>query len=462
MNKISNRLQQALTTLLVVAVIGLLGWLSTQFKVQIDWTANHRNTLTAASVKQLGSMKGPVNVTVFAPTGADSRGDVVQFFSRYSDVKKDFKLEFVDPAKNPTKVREANIQQVADMVLAFGGRKETLHASDLNEAAITQALQRLSFAEERFVVFLEGHGEHALANEGASGYSAFAEALKNNGIKTTSLNLATTPKVPDNASLVVVAGPTTPLLAGEAAILNGYVTGGGNLLWLSDPDTPALPEALGKTLGVTLEKGTAVFPEYAELTGDPALFITSSYPATPVTQNLTENAAFPLIRAIATDASAKPVPAWLTQPFLQSTQQAWVETGPLAGEIGFDPGKGDKPGPLTLGLLLSRDLAPPPAAANGDAPKPAGKPQRAAVVGDSDFLSNAILAQAGNSKLGLNLLRWLSSRDEQLDVTVPQAPDQSLSLSPLAALAAEAAFLALLPLLLVLIGLVRWVRRRRR
>ncbi len=465
MNKKTLRFQQAVSALLFLAVIVLLGWLSVQFKTEFDWTANQRNSLSAASVKQLGNMKGPVKVMAFAPSGPENRADTTQFFVRYTAVKKDMAIEFVDPIKNPTKVREFNIQQVGDLVLEYDGRRETVRSGDMNEASITQALQRLSFAEQRFVVFLQGHGERSPVDSGAAGYSAFEQLLKENGFASQPLNLGTTPRVPDNAALLVIAGPSSALQPGETKILLDYLAAGGNLLWLSDPDSPPPPSELSKALGVVFEKGTAIFPEYAAMTQDPSLFLTATYPPTPVTQNLTENTLFPVARALSTDPTAKPDPAWQPQPFLQSTQQAWIETGPLEGEIGFEPEKGDKPGPLTLGLLLSRNLKPAadaPQPKTPDDPVPVGKPQRVAIVGDSDFLTNAILAQAGNGKLGLNVVRWLAARDDQLDITVPQARDQSLSLSPFMVLLLEIGFLVLLPVLLLAIGIGRWLSRRRR
>ena len=48
--------------------------------------------------------------------------------------------------------------------------------------------------------------------------------------------------------------------------------------------------------------------------------------------------------------------------------------------------------------------------------------------GDADFLANAYLGEVGNQQLGLNLVQWLASRDAQLNVDVPKAPDTSLLL----------------------------------
>ena len=88
--------------------------------------------------------------------------------------------------------------------------------------------------------------------------------------------------------------------------------------------------------------------------------------------------------------------------------------------------------------------------------------QRVALIGDSDFISNAYLAEISNQQLGLNLVQWLASRDEQLNIDVPTAPDNALYLPPWAVIALAAVFALLLPLGLIGFGVARWVIRRRR
>ena len=131
------------------------------------------------------------------------------------------------------------------------------------------------------------------------------------------------------------------------------------------------------------------------------------------------------------------------------------------------PAAGARPRPGFPARLPA--AAPAPVPRNQLQPRPAARavappatPQRVGIVGDSDFLSNVILAQAGNGKLGLNLIRWLASRDEQLDINLPTVPDQSLSLSPTYVLMLELAFLLVLPLFLLTFGIGRWLSRRRR
>src|SRR3546814_18296460 len=95
--------QQFFNALLIVVVIGLLGFLSMRFKTDIDWTAGNRNTLTAASVKQLKAMPDPLTFYVFAPSGAEARHAIEADLERYKRVKNNITVTFVDPSADPQK-----------------------------------------------------------------------------------------------------------------------------------------------------------------------------------------------------------------------------------------------------------------------------------------------------------------------------------------------------------------------
>ncbi|HET8881094.1 MAG TPA: GldG family protein, partial [Solimonas sp.] len=344
--------QQFFNALLIVAVIGLLGFLSVRFKTELDWTAGHRNTLTAASVKQLKAMPDPITFYVFAPSGAETRHAVEADLQRYKRVKQDIAITFVDPSADPQKVREFNVNYVGQIVAEYDGRRETLNAT--TEPAITTALQRLAYGGEQWVVFLEGHGERSLSEASQSAFTKFGQALKDKGLKVQGLNLVKTPKIPDNTSVLVIASPSAQLLPGEAKIITDYVDHGGNVLWLADPDYPPGIEPLASTLGVTWQNGYAIFPDYQMLgTGHPGFFAAIGYPPNPVTQGLDMVTLFPLVRSLTT----APAGDWKAQPLLETSESAWLETGDInAGAVQFD-GK-DIKGPLTIGATLTREYKP--------------------------------------------------------------------------------------------------------
>ena len=461
MKKKNLLLQQAISALLFVAVLVLLGYLSKRYDVVWDWTVGKRNTLTQASQKQLQSMDSPIKFIAFAYPGADERASVDFFVGRYQRVKPDIEVEFVDPASQPAKVREYKISTPGEVVLEYQGRRENLRG--LSEQEITTALQRLSYTGDSWIVFLEGHGERSTAANGPEDFSQFAQALKDKGLKVQDLNLVKTPQIPDNTSLLVIASPRAALLDGEIKLVQQYVEKGGNLLWLADPENDPGLNAVADALGIRWQNGYAIFPEYEALgTGHPGIYAALGYPPTPVTRDLQQVTLFPLVRSVTASGSG-----WTASPMLVTTETAWLETGKLdGGPVSMDESSGDVPGPLNIGMTLTRDRpgaeAPAAAPTSPDAPPPPKPQQRVVVIGDADFISNAYLGQLGNQQLGLNAVQWLAARDNQMNIDIPKAPDVNLFLPDWAIALLAGGFVLVLPLLLIGIGIGRWISRRRK
>jgi len=469
MNKLQKLLQQLVNGLLIAIVIGLLGWLSVHYKIEADWTANHRNTLTTGSQKLLKQLSGPIKFVDFDYANAETKPDVQQWVDRYHHFKSDVGVEFVDPSREPGKVKEYEVQQPGEVVLEYQGRRE--HLRSLSEPVITGALQRMTDSGEHFIVFLQGHGERSLEADGKdTSFDQFVAALKDKGLQAEPLNLVKTPKIPDNASVLVIASPTQKLLDGEIKIIDDWVAAGGNLLWLTDPDQATGLDALAKTLDITWLNGFAVFPDYQALgTGSPGVYVATDYPPNPVTEGFTEITAYPLARALEYNKDAAKTSGWNVQPLLTTNENAWLETGKMQGEIKFDEKDGDKPGPLNIGLTLTREIKTPATetvasdAAKPDASKPASPhTQRVVLIGDSDFLSDADLPALGNKQLGLNVIQWLASRDAQLNIDVPKAPDAQLFLPGWATWLIGLGYTFVLPALLLGYGVTRWLVRRRK
>lgn len=448
MTKKQTSIQQLISAVLFIGVIIMLGWLSVRYKAEIDWTAGKRNSVTAATEKQLAAMPDPIKFTAFVGSGdAQIRHGLEFDVGRYQRLKKNVTLEFIDPSAQPQKVREMNVSASGELIVEYQGRRENLRSS--TEPTITTALQRLAYSGEQWVVFLEGHGERSIADtQNQSSISKFAATLSGKGLKLQSLNLARTPKIPDNTSVLVLASPVTQLLAGEVNLINEFVKKGGNLLWLADPDYPTGIDELAKTLGITWQNGYAIFPEYEVLgTGHPGFFAATEYPASPVTQGLDQITLFPLVRSLLADAKS----GWDAKPLLKTSELSWLETGNIeSGNVKMDDK--DISGPLNIGITLTRERKEGAQT----------KLQRVVLIGDADFLANAYVGQLGNQQLGLNIVQWLASRDAQLNIDIPKAPDTSLYLPGWAVIAIGLGFVVVLPLLLVGLGVGRWIIRRRK
>jgi ABC-type uncharacterized transport system involved in gliding motility auxiliary subunit len=437
--------QNLLFTILFVAAMGLLGWVSTQYDVHADWTYGHRNSLSPASVKLLGTLKQPLTATAYARASSPFREPLKRFFANYQVVKPDIHLLFVDPDLDPEKVRADGITAEGQVILKYGERTEKLE--QINEAQLADAIQRLVRAADRYVVFLAGDGERNPSGEHNFDMGDFGKQLTDKGFKLEPLNLAANVGVPDNTSVLVIAGPQADVFPGMVKLVRDYVRRGGNLLWLGDPGSLYGLDPLAADLGLHFGNGTIVDPNTQLLSiNDPTITLVAKYPEdSPMVSGLNVMTLFPGATSVVPDKGS----AWQQDEFLETLPRSWLMTGKLAGSVGFDPKRGDKQGPLSIGVALTRAVA-----GKGE--------QRVIVVGDGDFLSNAYVANAGNLDLGLDIMNWVAHDDSFIDINPRPAPDLTLSLSPTAQLFIGFGFLAVLPLILLFAGIAVWMRRRRR
>lgn len=462
----SKRCSDALTVVFIVLVAAVLAWLSTRFSTSFDWTANNRNSLTEPSVRQLAAMKDPIKVTAWVTPDKEIRRNLTDKFLPYQQHKSNLTLEFIDPLKQPAKARELNVGASGVVFIEYQSRRESLTA--LSEQTITTALQRLTYAGERWVVFLKGHGERSLEDANQAGLEQFAKLLQEKGLKAQGVNLAATPNIPQNTAALVIASPQSSLLPGEVKLIQDHVNAGGNLLWMADPGSLAGLEPLAKTLQVNWLNGTLIYPDYEILgTQNPAIALVMQYSDHPINYAQSEITVFPFARGLKGVKDS----LWHQQPILTTPDRSWSETGKLDGDLTFNTSDGDVLGPFMIGLAMDRvspteASKPTPLTPKGlaEAEKENAKKvhQRVVVVGDSDFLSNAYLGMLGNQQLGLNIVQWIANRDEQISIDVPKAPDNKLFLAPWAPMVYGLVFVLGLPLIFVTIGVSRWYLRRRR
>ncbi|BCX82296.1 hypothetical protein MIT9_P1882 [Methylomarinovum caldicuralii] len=443
------RLQNWLFTILFLGLIGLLGWLSQHYATAWDWTASGRHTLSEASRKVLDTLKEPVTITAYArEENQEVRERIRDLVTPYQRHKPDLTLVFVNPDLHPDKVRELGITMDGELVIEYQGRREKL--TDLSEAGLTNALLRLASSEQRTLVFVTGHGERDPLGDANFDLGQFGHALQQRGFKIETWNPVQHPKLPEGVTALVIASPQTTYLPGEVKLLRAYLEQGGNLWWLLEPGDLKGLKPLAEQLGIEPLPGTIVDPS-GQILGiaDPTFVLVAQYPPHPITRNLRNLSLFPGARALESGGESPFHPT----PFLETLPRTWTETGPLEGEIRLDPDQGEREGPLTLGLTLTREF-------QREGEKEPVR-QRIVVVGDGDFLTNTYLGNGANQDLGLNAVQWLTHQDRFIDIPAHTAPDTQLNLSPLALTLIAFGFLLLLPAGLLACGGILWWRRRR-
>ena len=441
-SKTSLRLQNLLFLLLFLTIIGLSAWLSTRYTLQSDWTANSRNTLSESSIKLLETLDKPVRVEAFIREGNLEREAISEVFSRYQRVKPDLSLHFVNPDLDPQKVREQGVTLEGELVIHYAGKRENLKQG--SEEAITNTLQRLARADERWIVFLSGHGERDPLGEANFHFGEWGQQLQQKGLKLHQVNLSTQPEIPANTSVLVIADPQTSLLPGELAMIHRYIEQGGNLLWLLEPEQQSQLTPLAEQLGIKLQSGTLVDPS-GQLLGitDPRFALVAEYTQHVITAQMEALTLFPQAGGLELMEETD----WQSHALLTTLDRSWLERGEIIDTVDFNV-ESDQPGPIMLGLTLNRQQQ--------------DKQQRVVVIHDADFLSNTYLGNGGNLDLGLNIINWLSHDDRFIAIPAKSSHDRHLELSTVAQAIIGFSFLLVIPGGLLIAGIWIWLKRRKR
>lgn len=445
------RLQNTGFVLLFLALAALLAYISQRHSVEFDWTANQRNTLTAASEDLLRALDKPLSFSVYATEDENIRQPILDLVSRYQRVYEKTDVEFINPELEPALVRELGISEDGEVVIHYGERSEKTGVH--SEEAYSNVIQRLARSEQRWLVFISGHGERDPLGQANHDLSEWGKQLQVKGIQVQPLNLTEQAAIPENTAAVVIASPQVDYLSGEVEILGRYLEQGGNLLWLMEPGPLQPLQVLADSLPLQLQPGMVVDPTTQMFAiNDPRVAIVTEYPLHTITQNFNLLTLFPQARPLLPLASDE----WHTHSLLRTLPRSWSETGEMAGEIELNPDQ-DLPGPLVIGVAMTRDLK-----ANKDDATEDLRQQRVVVIGDGDFLSNTYLGNGGNMDLGMHIVNWLTRDDNLIDVPVTSATDKTLELSNAAQMIIALGFLLLLPLLLASSGFTIWWQRRKR
>src|SRR6266511_1384145 len=228
----------ATSILVVLGILIAINYIGAKQNKRWDLTANKQFSLSDQSRNMLAKLDAPLQVMVFVQEPE---------FPRYQDKMKEYEYaskkvstEYIDPDKKPTVAKQNQIQQYGTIVFNYKGRTERV-TSD-SEQDITNGIIKVVTGQQKKVYFTQGHGEKDHASSERDGYNAIAAALGRENYTVDKLVVAQQGAIPDDAAVVVVAGPRTDFFPPEIDALKKYLGKGGKLLLEVDPpDKPDSP-----------------------------------------------------------------------------------------------------------------------------------------------------------------------------------------------------------------------------
>jgi len=462
----------AVSVVVVLAILFAINYLSSRHNKRWDLTSAKQFSLSDQTKKVLQGLQKPVRIRVFGEPD-----DFTRFHDRldeYQYQSKQLNIEYIDMVRNPTRANEYKppITVSGTVVFEYEGRTERVSSN--GEQELTNGLIKVIQGKTHKVYFVQGHGEHSTDTTDRGGYSSIGAALKSDNFETDALVLAQQKAVPDDASILVVAGPKTDFFPAEIDMVKKYLAKGGKIFFLLDPperaDTPPMPNLLTLMKEWDIDVGNNIVVDVSgmgQLLGtDVSVPVAAKYEAHPITERFSLLTAYPLARSVA--AIEGGANGHSAQNLVSTSRNSWAETDikrlTTSGQVERELDKGDKSGPVSLAAVVSSPATDAPAPAPdpkdpkaADAPKPES---RLAVFGDSDFVSNGFLGIPGNRDLFLNTVNWLAQQENLISIRPKDPEDRRVSLTADQAKLIFWLSILIIPGFILAAGVQTWWRRR--
>src|SRR4051812_41333105 len=421
--------------LVVLGILVAINYIGTRQNKRWDLTANKQFSLSDQSRNVVAKLDAPMQIQVFAQEPQFPRFQ--EKIKEYEYMSKNISTEYIDPEKKPAAARQNAVDRMPTIIFNYKGRTERVNADA--EQDLTNAIIKVVRGQQRKVYFTQGHGEKDTTSAENSGYNAISTALGRENYTVDKLAIAQQGSIPDDAAVVVVAGPKNDFFAPEVEALKKYLDKQGKLLLELDPpdkvDSPPLTNLIALAHDWGIQAGNNMVVDVSGMgrmigTDASVPVVAPPYPAHPITQRFGMITAFPLAR------EASPVTGGVNghtaQSFIETGPRSWAETDlkslMTSGAVSLDESKGDKKGPIVLGSAVSAAAggATPPKPGEPDAPKPE---TRLAMIGDSDFAANGTLGVPGNRDLFMNTIGWLSQQDNLISIRPKEPDDRRITLT---------------------------------
>lgn len=452
------------TIVLMLAILVAINYIGNRQTKRWDLTGGGQFSLSDQSKKIVGDLKSPLKIRVYYQTGAI--GAVRDKLENYVQASTNVAVDYIDAEKNPGRAQQDGVQQYGTVIMEYGGRSERI--TTLEEQDVTNAIIKLIEGKTKKAYFIQGHGERDEISQDRMGYSQVATRLKNDNYEVGKVALAQEGKLPADATVVIIAGPQTDYLPQEIEAINTYLAAGGKLVMLIDiqakPDAAPLTNliALAKSWGIAIGNDLIVDASGMgrAFGAGPEVPVAMTYPSHPITEKFDRvMTAYRLARSVTPIEGG--TDGRIAQRVVESSPQSWAEADlaslKAGSQVGLDPAKGDKPGPVAIASAIAAAATNAPASTDPAAPKPES---RVVIVGDSDFIGNDLLAFQGNGDLFMNMVNWAAQQENLIAIRPKDPQDRRITLTEGQREGIFWLAIVIIPGIFLAAGVATWWKRR--
>ena len=480
----------------VLAIGGMLNYLSARHFVRRQLIGHSRTQLSAQTERVLRSVTNEVRVTVFFDAQGQEElfGLTASLLREYTYLNPKIIFKAVDPTRQPAKAelvlakyKLTGLKDKNFIILDCDGRTKVVYESELSdydvnavisgrskefrrtafkgEMLFTTAIFNLANPRQFKVCFLTGHGEHDPDKaEHPHGYAKFADILKEkSNAQWEKLSLLGTNEVPADCQLLVIAGARLPFEDVELDKIARFLKQGGRLFALmgnmaySDSQKTGLEKLLGQW-GVGVADNMVFDPKNSPTGND--LLTAQINNSHPIMKALVSDNADLRLRLVLPRAVGKSTTATNANPdapkvdVLAATSDAGTEASEIRDGVPYR-GQYDHTGVFPLIAVAEQGSVKGVTTERGA--------MRMVVVGDSLALDNELIdSTPANHYFAALAVDWLLDRPQVLLQGLLPRPlkEYRLVMSRSQRQMVQGILLGGMPGAVLLLGALVWWRRR--
>lgn len=452
----------------VVALLAAINVLALRIPLRVDLTAEGFSTLSEQSVKVLAALDQPIGlVALYEPGREDARVD--ELLKRYRAASERITVTYLDPYRSPVPLKRYEVggqpPDAGSVIVDAGRRFRVLKTWELYELTvdeqtqapklqsfqaeqmITSAIVQVTSASDPVVYLLKGHGERDLPADLGTRLASDNFVLRN-------LDLAVSPGVPDDATVVAIIGAKNDLSPADAGKLREFLSlrGGRAVVTLEMTAVPQpVLSGLLAVYGLASPAALVVEQDGAYHLPNQPLALVPGIAEHAITAALKSGempVVFPVARPLQVLAERKR--RVTVEPLLSTSARAFAQVDLASAETTKQPG--DLAGPFLL------------AAAATDRGETGERESRIVVLAGTEFLypPESIGRLPENETLLLNGLNWLRGEEELIAIR-PRTISSiryTISLTSFQFYLFAGIAVLLVPLAVFATGLAVWLRRR--
>jgi gliding motility-associatede transport system auxiliary component len=454
-------INSAVSVLFLLGILVFVNYLGAQHVKRVDTTSEKIYSLSDQSASVAQQVKQDLKIKAFYPGG--DYAPAKDLFELYKAKNNKISFEFIDPDRQPQVAQQYNVTQYGESqnpmsgesvrygttILDMAGKTERIEKQSeaLREEDVTNALMKIVKGEKKTIYFVQGHGEKSIDDTEKNGYSTAKAGLEKDNYTIKTLNLVQENKVPDDASVLVMDGPTSEPFPNELELIDGFLNKGGSVAIFLDPPPAASLSDFMKKWSIDVGNNIVVDASgVGRLFGaGPSIPLVTKYSRHKITERFNVMTFFPLVRSIT--AAKEPANGVTVSSLFESNERSWGETDTKSNEVSFDEKK-DLKGPVSLAVVATKDF-------------PENKKGRLVVFGDSDFASNGAFGLQGNGNLFLNTVSWLAQDESFISIRTKNPEDRRLTLTEAQGRLVSYVTLLFLPVGVLAAGISVWMKRRK-